>query len=89
VVGCIEGMLGRVDGLVCHVRISLALFDSRRQVVKDRSAVVLQKPSATPQQVVNGQLASCLYHCWSRLQSLEDEHTESLLAILSPSIQVN
>jgi hypothetical protein len=56
--------------------------------VKDRSAVVLQGPSATPQQVVNGQLASCLYHCWSRLQSLKDEHTEAVYAVLSASLQV-
>jgi hypothetical protein len=46
-------------------------------------------PSATPQQVSNGSLASCLYHCWSHLEKLGDEHAESVVAIIKPSFQVH
>ncbi|KAJ7209565.1 Golgi transport complex subunit 5-domain-containing protein [Mycena pura] len=56
-------------------------------VSRDRSAVTLMGPSATPQQVVNGSLASCLYHCWSRLARLGDEHAESVVAVVDPSIK--
>ncbi|KAJ7128889.1 Golgi transport complex subunit 5-domain-containing protein [Mycena crocata] len=64
-------LLSRVDGLISS----------------DRPAVTLMGPSATPQQISNGQLASCLYHCWSRLEKLGDEHAESVVAVIKPSIE--
>ncbi|KAJ6593688.1 Golgi transport complex subunit 5-domain-containing protein [Mycena capillaripes] len=67
----LDMLLSRVDGLIS----------------RDRSAVTLMGPSATPQQVSNGSLASCLYHCWSRLEKLGDEHAESVVSIVKPSIQ--
>ncbi|KAJ7668407.1 Golgi transport complex subunit 5-domain-containing protein [Mycena polygramma] len=66
----LDMLLSRVDGLIS----------------RDRSAVTLMGPSATPQQVSNGSLASCLYHCWSRLDKLGDEHAESVVLIIKPSI---
>ncbi|KAJ6558556.1 Golgi transport complex subunit 5-domain-containing protein [Mycena vulgaris] len=68
---CLDMLLSRLDGLIS----------------RDRPAVTLMGPSATPQQVSNGQLASCLYHCWSRLEKLGDEHAESVVVVIKPSIQ--
>jgi conserved oligomeric Golgi complex subunit 5 len=59
------------------------------QVVRDRSGVTMIGPSATAGQMVNGQVATCLYHCWSRLEKLEDEHAEIVYAIVKPSIKVH
>ncbi|KAJ7782875.1 Golgi transport complex subunit 5-domain-containing protein [Mycena metata] len=67
----LDMLLSRLDGLVS----------------RDRSAVTLMGPSATPQQVSNGSLASCLYHCWSRLEKLGDEHAENVVVVIKPSIQ--
>ncbi|KAF8135795.1 hypothetical protein EV363DRAFT_1447546 [Boletus edulis] len=49
-------------------------------IVFDRSAVSLLGPMATPQQLLNGQVATCLYCCWTKLVKLMEEHTESELA---------
>lgn len=46
-------------------------------------------PSATAGQMVNGQLATCLYHCWSRLETLEDDHVEGVYAVVKPSVKVS
>jgi len=71
VIASLDLMLSRIDGLI----------------VRDRSALTLLGPTATPQQGVNGQLATCLYHCWTKLQKLEEEHSDAVFAILSPTIQ--
>ncbi|RDB25440.1 Conserved oligomeric Golgi complex subunit 5 [Hypsizygus marmoreus] len=55
--------------------------------VRDRSAVTLVGPMATPQQASNAQLATCLYQCWSRLEKLQDDHTETVFGALKPSVQ--
>ncbi|KAJ7675112.1 Golgi transport complex subunit 5-domain-containing protein [Mycena rosella] len=68
---CLNMLLSRVDGLIS----------------RDRPAVTLMGPSATPQQVSNGQLASCLYNCWSRLERLGDEHAENVVVVIKPNIQ--
>lgn len=57
--------------------------------MKDRSAVTMIGPSATAGQMVNGQLATCLYHCWSRLEKLEDDHVEGVYAVVKPSVKVS
>ncbi|KAJ7755714.1 Golgi transport complex subunit 5-domain-containing protein [Mycena maculata] len=67
----LDMLLSRVDGLVS----------------RDRPAVTLMGPSATPQQISNAQLASCLYHCWSRLDKLGEEHAESVVVVVKSSIQ--
>jgi hypothetical protein len=54
----------------------------------DRSAVSLLGPMATPQQVLNGQVATCLYHCWTKLEKLVEEHTDSVSTAIRPSINV-
>jgi len=68
---------------------SLDLFLSRvdSMVMKDRTAVTLVGPSATPQQVLNGQLGSCLYHCRSRLERLDEEYSEGVVVIVRPSVE--
>ncbi|KAL4267054.1 Conserved oligomeric Golgi complex subunit 5 [Pleurotus pulmonarius] len=55
-------------------------------VVRDRSAVSLVGPTASVQQITNGQIVNFLYHCWTRLQKLASEYTDSVYAILKPSI---
>ncbi|KAN0090816.1 Golgi transport complex subunit 5 domain containing protein [Tylopilus felleus] len=55
-------------------------------VLSDRSAVSLLGPMATPQQVVNAQVAICLHHCWTKLEKLMEEHTESVSTSIRPSI---
>ncbi|KIM91987.1 hypothetical protein PILCRDRAFT_809983 [Piloderma croceum F 1598] len=67
----LDMMLSRADGLV----------------IRDRSAVTMIGPSATAGQIINGQVATCLYHCWSQLEKLEDEHLESVYAVVKPSIK--
>ncbi|PCH43557.1 hypothetical protein WOLCODRAFT_164540 [Wolfiporia cocos MD-104 SS10] len=66
----LEGLLSRADGLVA----------------RDRLATTLVGPSATIQQVLNGQLATCLYHCHSRLSKLQDEYPEGVLNFCKNSI---
>lgn len=56
--------------------------------MRDRSGVTLIGPTATAGQMVNGQVVACLYHCWERLEKLEDEHSEGVYAALKPSIKV-
>lgn len=56
--------------------------------MSDRSAVSLLGPMATPQQLLNGQVATCLYHCWTKLEKLMKEHTESVSTAIGPSITV-
>ncbi|KAJ7497111.1 Golgi transport complex subunit 5-domain-containing protein [Mycena latifolia] len=68
---CLDMLLSRVDGLIS----------------RDRPAVTLMGPSATPQQVSNAQLASCLYHCWTRVEKLGDEHAENVVVVVKPSLQ--
>ncbi|KAF8135793.1 Golgi transport complex subunit 5-domain-containing protein [Boletus edulis] len=66
----LESVVTRADGLI----------------VFDRSAVSLLGPMATPQQLLNGQVATCLYCCWTKLDKLMEEHTESVSATIGPSI---
>ncbi|KAJ7647511.1 hypothetical protein FB45DRAFT_893628 [Roridomyces roridus] len=56
-------------------------------VSRDRQPVTLMGPSATPQQISNAQLASCLYNCWYRLSKLGEEHAETVVAVIKPNIQ--
>ncbi|KAI0768405.1 Golgi transport complex subunit 5-domain-containing protein [Irpex lacteus] len=53
---------------------------------RERAAVSLSGPVATPQQVINGQLATCLWHCWSRLDKLQEEYPEAIVNIVKPGI---
>jgi hypothetical protein len=69
----LDMLLGRAEGLV----------------VRDRTATLLIGPSATPQQVQNLSLATFLFHCGTRMRSLEEEHTGDVYAILRPSVVVS
>ncbi|KAJ3915686.1 Golgi transport complex subunit 5-domain-containing protein [Lentinula edodes] len=55
-------------------------------IVKDRSAVLLSGPSPTPAQVINSSVATCLYHCHSRLVKLSEEYSDALFQVISPNI---
>ncbi|KAG6891762.1 hypothetical protein C0992_006183 [Termitomyces sp. T32_za158] len=70
----IDNLLSRVDGLVF-------------QATRDRSAVTLIGPTATPQQATNAQLATCLYQCWLKLDTLRSDHTEAVFDALTSDIQ--
>ncbi|KXN90188.1 Conserved oligomeric Golgi complex subunit 5, partial [Leucoagaricus sp. SymC.cos] len=54
---------------------------------RDRSAFTFVGPTASPQQINNGQLASFLYHSWTRLSKLGDEYPDSVYGILQQGIQ--
>ncbi|KAG1776989.1 Golgi transport complex subunit 5-domain-containing protein [Suillus placidus] len=56
-------------------------------ISSDRSAVTLIGPMATPQQILNGQVATCLYYCWTKLEKVAEEHTESAAALVRPGIK--
>lgn len=64
---------GRVEGLI----------------VRDRTAALLSGQSVTPQQGQNLSLATFIYHCGTRIQALEGEHSSDVYAILNPTIVVS
>ncbi|KAI0044340.1 hypothetical protein FA95DRAFT_1497209 [Auriscalpium vulgare] len=66
----LDGMMTRVDGLVA----------------RERSALSLAGPAATPQLVLNASLATFLWCCWNRLQKLEDEYEEDVCGVLRPAL---
>lgn len=67
----LDGATMRVEGLISS----------------DRSAVTLLGPMATPQQIFNGQVATCLYYCWTNLEKVAEEHTESAAALVRPGVK--
>jgi hypothetical protein len=68
----LDMLLARADGLV----------------VRDRVAMLLSGPAATPQLAQNLSLAVFLYHC-GRLRALEEEYSSDVYAILRPSVVVS
>lgn len=46
-------------------------------------------PNATPQQLLDAQLVTFLYSCWSRLEKLKDECSDDVLDILRPGVNVS
>ncbi|TCD65087.1 hypothetical protein EIP91_003096 [Steccherinum ochraceum] len=78
-----------VKNVAKYVVSSLDMFLSRLdgEVSKERAAVSLIGPAATPQQSLNGQLGSCLYHCGQRLARLDEEYAADVVAIINPSVQ--
>ncbi|KZT08446.1 uncharacterized protein LAESUDRAFT_735990 [Laetiporus sulphureus 93-53] len=71
-----------------RVASALEVFVSRADgmVARERSATSLLGPSATPQQALNGQLATCLYYCYSRLERLQDEYPDGVFAYVRPGV---
>jgi hypothetical protein len=69
----LDMLLGRADGLV----------------VRDRTATLLSGQSVTPQQGQNLSLATFLYHCGTRMQALEGEHSSDVYAILNSTVVVS
>jgi conserved oligomeric Golgi complex subunit 5 len=69
----LDMLLGRTDSLV----------------VRDRSAMLLTGPVATPQQVQNLSMATFLCHCGTRMRALEEEHSGDVYAILRPAVVVS
>ncbi|KAJ4468253.1 Golgi transport complex subunit 5-domain-containing protein [Lentinula aciculospora] len=55
-------------------------------IVKDRAAILLSGPSPTPAQIMNSYVATCLYHCHSRLVKLREEYSDAIFQIISLSI---
>ncbi|KAI6046013.1 hypothetical protein EDC04DRAFT_2864916 [Pisolithus marmoratus] len=52
----------------------------------ERSAVSLLGPLATPQQILNGQVASCLHYSYTKLRILMEDHPGTISALIQPSI---
>ncbi|KAH8093869.1 Golgi transport complex subunit 5-domain-containing protein [Cristinia sonorae] len=71
VVSSMDMFLSRIDGLVS----------------KERAAVSLIGPTATPQQSLNGQIGTCLYHCRQRLVKLDEEYAADVIAVIKPNIE--
>lgn len=84
----VENVATKADGLVRAFLLQRWRSRLVWQIVSDRSAVSLLGPLATPQQVLNGQVATCLYHCWTKLDKLMEEHAESVSTVIGPSITV-
>ncbi|KAF8170221.1 Golgi transport complex subunit 5-domain-containing protein [Mycena galopus ATCC 62051] len=82
-----DPLLVRVVAKNAGTSLDMLLSRADSLISRDRPAVTLMGPTATPQQISNGLLASCLYHCWSRLGKLGDEHAESVVAIIKPNIE--
>ncbi|KAJ6603113.1 Golgi transport complex subunit 5-domain-containing protein [Mycena sp. CBHHK59/15] len=78
-----------VRSVAKNVGTSLDMLLSRIDslISRERPAVTLMGPSATPQQVSNGLLASCLYNCWFRLEKLGEEHVDSVFVVIKPSVR--
>ncbi|KAH9895023.1 Golgi transport complex subunit 5-domain-containing protein [Cubamyces lactineus] len=66
--------------------LELLLTRTDNLIARERTATSLIGPVATPQQILNGALATCLYHCWSRLDKLREEYPESVVSILQPVV---
>ncbi|KAG1810818.1 Golgi transport complex subunit 5-domain-containing protein [Suillus variegatus] len=69
----LDGVMMRAEGLISS----------------DRLAVTLLGPMATPQQVLNGQVATCLYYCWTNLEKVAEEHTESAATLVKAGVKVS
>jgi hypothetical protein len=69
----LDMLLGRADSLI----------------LRDRSATLFSGQSVTSQQVQNLSLATFLYHCGTRMQALEGEHSSDVYAILNPTVVVS
>ncbi|KAF8659226.1 hypothetical protein AX16_001886 [Volvariella volvacea WC 439] len=55
-------------------------------VVRDRSAVSLVGPTATPSQVTNASVSGFLYQCWVGLQQLQEEYPDAVMVALKREI---
>ncbi|KAI0645490.1 Golgi transport complex subunit 5-domain-containing protein [Trametes meyenii] len=66
--------------------LELMLTRADNLITRDRAATSLIGPVATPQQILNGSLATCLYHCWARLDKLREEYPDVVTSILQPVI---
>ncbi|KAF7298173.1 ACT domain-containing protein [Mycena chlorophos] len=77
-----------IKAVAKNVVASLEMLYSRMDSLRsrDRTATSLVGPTATAQHVINTSLASCLYHCWSRLAKLREEHGESVFSVIQPGI---
>ncbi|CDO69255.1 hypothetical protein BN946_scf185042.g157 [Trametes cinnabarina] len=64
--------------------LEMMLTRTDNMIARERAATSLVGPIASPQQVLNASLATCLYHCWSRLDKLREEYPESVVSILQP-----
>ncbi|KAL7281218.1 hypothetical protein ACG7TL_004526 [Trametes sanguinea] len=75
-----------VQSVARYAASSLELMLTRTDnlIARERTATSLIGPIATPQQVLNGSVATCIYHCWSRLDKLREEYPESVVSILQP-----
>ncbi|KZT41531.1 hypothetical protein SISSUDRAFT_1059461 [Sistotremastrum suecicum HHB10207 ss-3] len=56
-------------------------------IAKDRPSYSLTGPVASPQQLLNIQLTTALYHCWARLDTLGNEYPPAIVSILSPAVK--
>ncbi|KAI0675086.1 Golgi transport complex subunit 5-domain-containing protein [Trametes maxima] len=66
--------------------LELMLTRADNLITRDRAATSLIGPVATPQQILNGSVATCLYHSWTRLGKLREEYPDIVTSILQPVI---
>ncbi|KAI0743887.1 Golgi transport complex subunit 5-domain-containing protein [Daedaleopsis nitida] len=77
-----------VQSVARYAMTGLELMHTRLDalIARERAATSLVGPVATAQQILNAQLATCVYHCWARLDKLREEYPEKVLTILEPAI---
>lgn len=57
-------------------------------MVRDRSAMSMLGPTASPQLALNAQLVTALHNCLTRLTKLNDEYPASVYDTFEPAIRV-
>ncbi|KAH7906022.1 Golgi transport complex subunit 5-domain-containing protein [Hygrophoropsis aurantiaca] len=67
----VEGVAGRLGGAI----------------TTDRTATTLLGPLATPQQLQNGAIATCLYGLWMGLSTGKDAREDAVGGIMAPAVQ--
>ncbi|KAF8512431.1 Golgi transport complex subunit 5-domain-containing protein, partial [Gautieria morchelliformis] len=66
----LEGLVARIDALI----------------IRDRSAMSMLGPTASPQLALNAQLVVALHNCWTRLTKLGYEYPASVFGAFEPAI---
>lgn len=89
VVNVLNHFTSRISNMVSVLSQRYDFELSFGQVAKDRPAYSLSGPVGSPQQLLNIQLTSAVYHCWARLEPLESEYPPAVVSIITPAVKVS
>jgi hypothetical protein len=82
-VRALDTLLSKIDSTV-----RTSLYRADFQLVRDFTATSLIGPAATPAQLANAQLVSCMYHCRYNLLFVQQEFPIKVWEILHPTVKV-